>query len=311
MSGEHRPDPEFVNQLEWQIKSSLRRRDRFSTPVTSPRRDKMKLIAMILVSAFFGAGGVVAKDQVQESRAQEILLTRIEGERRIAEIQLQMVQLNYQEIAQRVEEGLVREDMLLDAALSVREAELHLSRLALSEEEVRISGKAPDDDLTAPLVGGRDFVTERLEKELEARRTAFATVQRRSNEILERVESGLLQEENALQARRAMESVAVQMNGLEERKNLRARFIQGEITAWEAEAESKSGEINTQLREHQLTLQQLVRFQDEMAQQVEAGVQPESQLLHLRLQIQQLQMQIGTLQRTLEILERSQGPDQR
>jgi hypothetical protein len=304
MSGEHRPDPEFVNQLEWQIKSSLRRRDRFSTPVSSPRRDKMKLIAMILVSAFFGAGGVVAKEQVQESKAQEILLTRIEGERRIAEIQLEMVRLNYMETKERVEEGLVPEDMLLEAGLSIREGELHLSRLALNEEEVRVSGRAPQDDLSAPLVGGRDFVTERLEMEGEARQMEFALAKRRYEEIQGRVDVGVLDEDAAFQARRMLDALAVQVQTLEERKELRAGFIRGRMTAWEAEAMAKSSEVNAQLQDHQLTLQQLVRAQDEMARRVDAGVQPESQLLQLRLQIQQLQMQIATLQRTLEILQR-------
>jgi hypothetical protein len=264
----------------------------------------MKLVAMILVSAFFGAGGVVAKEQVQESKAQEILLTRIEGERRIAEIQLEMIKLNYQEIAGQVEEGLVPEDMLLDAGLSVRRGELHLSRLALNEEEVRISGRGPEDDLTAPLVGGRDFVTERLELEAEARRMEFASAQMRYNEILGRVGTGVEEESVALEARRPLDVLAVQIHALEERMALRARFIEGEITAWETEAEAKSSEINAQLRDHQLTLQALMRFQDQMAEQVETGIQPESQLIQLRLQVQQLQMEMATLQRTLEILQR-------
>ena len=37
MSNEHRPDPEFVSRLEWQLRSEIRRDERFRTRATQGR----------------------------------------------------------------------------------------------------------------------------------------------------------------------------------------------------------------------------------------------------------------------------------
>ncbi|MGD8360410.1 MAG: hypothetical protein PVJ04_03190, partial [Gemmatimonadota bacterium] len=62
MSQNHQPDPEFVSHLEWQVRTALRREERFAQPVQSRSGGRMKIVTLVLVSALFGAGGVVVKD---------------------------------------------------------------------------------------------------------------------------------------------------------------------------------------------------------------------------------------------------------
>jgi hypothetical protein len=303
MSGDHQPNPEFVNQLEWQIRSSLRRRDRFSSPVASKRRDKMKLVAMILISAFFGAGAAVATEEVQESRAQEILLTRLQGQYRIAEIQLQIAQTHLQEVQERVGQGLMQEEVLLGAELMVREGEHHLNLLALNEEEVRASGQAPQDEISAPLIGGKDFVSERLELESSIQRLHLSIYQSSLVRIEDRIESGLVPEEEMAQARRGMEEFQLQLDGIQKRLDLRARYLRGEITAQEAETEQELKNVRIQLQSSELAHRLLGEHYQSIAQMVEAGLQTESTLTQLRFELLKVEMEIETLRRTIELLE--------
>ena len=72
----HEPDSQFVEHLEWQIRSSLRRRDRFALPVPSGALRVARTAALVLLSLMGGAGAVVAAERIQDSRERELLLAQ-------------------------------------------------------------------------------------------------------------------------------------------------------------------------------------------------------------------------------------------
>ena len=73
MTGKHEPRQEFVEFLEWQIKTNFTRKEKFGSPIRPAKYRYMGIAALILVSIFCGAAGVVAKDQIQESRQKDLL----------------------------------------------------------------------------------------------------------------------------------------------------------------------------------------------------------------------------------------------
>ena len=87
MDDRHEPRPDFVANLEWQVRTALRRRDRFAEP-TRGNGGRLTRGSVGWVSARVGAGGVGVGDEVQQSRRQEILLQRVETELRLAELEV-------------------------------------------------------------------------------------------------------------------------------------------------------------------------------------------------------------------------------
>ncbi len=170
MTEKHQPDPEFLGHLKWQVRTASQRQDRFSDPTQPTGWAGAKMIGLVLISAFFGAGAVMATDAVQESRTQEILLTRIQSEIQMASLQLQMTQEALDEVNRQVDQGLVPQEASRQAEVGVQQGQIHIQRLSLDREEILASGKEPNNHLSAPLVGGRDFVSARLEFELNQRR---------------------------------------------------------------------------------------------------------------------------------------------
>jgi hypothetical protein len=187
--------------------------------------------------------------------------------------------------------------------LRLREGEHHLNLLALHEEEVRASGQAPQDEISAPLIGGKDFVSERLELESSIQRLHLSIYQSSLVRINDRIEAGLVPEEEMAQARRGMGELQLQLDGIQKRLDLRARYLRGEITAQEAETEQELKNVRIQLQSSELAHRLLGEHYQSVAQKVEAGLQTESTLTQLRFELLKVEMEIETLRRTIELLE--------
>ena len=115
MTDIHEPTPEFVNRLEWQVRSTLSRRDRFSQPTRRPAQQIVKMAALILVSVFLGAAGVATADQVQESRNRTMLLQQIDLEMELAGVRLQYLRTRVAEIRQLHDTGQAHEEIVVHA----------------------------------------------------------------------------------------------------------------------------------------------------------------------------------------------------
>jgi hypothetical protein len=308
MSHSYHPDPEFVSNLEWQVRTALRREQRFAEPVPSKSGGRVKIATMILVSALFGAGGVVVKDQVQDARRQEILLAEVAADQRMAAMELDFLRSRLEEAERRAEVGQIPQENVRSARLRVQEAEARLTRLSLDEEEIRLTGRSPDEALAAPLVEGRDFVTERLALDAwvvdRQREAAREDLDRLSN--LSRL--GTADEADLARARSQEERLDRTLQELSERMALREQVLAGEVSGDEAEALMEVREIRLQLavlaplREDAMA--RLARAEEMVAN----GVAPESHLQEVRLQVMELETQFELLTRKLEIL--GEGQDQ-
>jgi hypothetical protein len=86
--------------------------------------------------------------------------------------------------------------------LAVEKAALDLDRSLLNLDEVKASGQAPRDELYAPVLGGRDFVSERMELERKGLELDVEGLQRPLKRFEQLVENGLVERDqlDALQA---------------------------------------------------------------------------------------------------------------
>lgn len=304
MNDKHQPSPEFVSNLEWQVRSALQRTDRFSEPVRPNRGGTMKIVTLVLVSALLGAGGVVVKDEVQEARAQELLVAKTEAEIELAQLELEIMMSQLQEVERQYQAGTVGEEAVLMARTALQQAERRLASLRLDLEEIRESGKEPQDEISSPLVDGRDFVTERLELEEAVAGAALQVAQFRLARVQDLRNAGAVSQMEVTQGLLALQEAEAYLEELRNRMEAREAFLEGSLSAEEARKRFEIFETENQIQLMRAALDEgMIRYQ-EMEEQVERGLIPESELQKMRLQVMQLETQLEFLQMKLDTLVR-------
>lgn len=308
MNADHRPTPEFVSNLEWQIRTAHKRGSRFSEPVGLKPGGKMKISVLVLASALIGAGGVVVKDGVQDLRAQEVLMTQVRGDLRLAELHLQIARNQLEEVERMHGAGAIEEQALLEARVHARRAEAEYMKLTLNQEEITVSGKAPQNELSAPLLDGRDFVAERLvfDEVVAAERLSAARAQYRRYEDL--AAAGVLRSEDLSEARLALREAESQLMGISEKVSLRRRFLDGEMAPEDAMREYEISETQTRVDLLRQAYEGAVAQYRGVEERVGLGMIHESELLKARLQLMQVEAQLELMEVKLVTLRGGEPP---
>jgi hypothetical protein len=299
----HQPDPEFVTHLEWQVRTALRREKRFAQPVESRSGGRMKIVTLVLVSALFGAGGVVVKDQVQEARQQELLLAEVQGNQRLAELEMDLIMSQYEEAEDRYQAGLVPRDAILSARLALLRAETRLERLQLDEEEIRATGREPRDELSAPLVRGQDLVTERLELERSVAMEELNVAQVQLGRMQELYESGVVGDGELMDGMMPVQQAESRVRELDRRMELRRQVLEDAISGEEAEREVELSQVREEMDDLEQSWERAAMQLRTMEERVSQGLAGESELLGARLQLLQFETRMEVLRMKLEILE--------
>lgn len=236
MSKNLEPDRQFVERLEWQLASELRRR-------TGPRRHAARVavprpvaVAVVLAGiALVGVAGIKAAEIIQDSWRKKIEVARAETDVRLEEARLASQQGRTAQAEDRFKLGLIPEEELLLATTFRDRAALDLERARLNLDEVERSGAKPCDELYAPLVGGRDFVAERLD--LERRQTALGlqVFAARTRQFEARQKAGLIPPGEVRSAERDVAARKAQIEEIGQRLDLRKRFLSGGLSAVQVE----------------------------------------------------------------------------
>lgn len=230
------PDHQFVERLEWQLASELRRRAALGPTHARIAVPRPVAVAVILAGiGLAGVAGIKAAELVQDSWRKKIEVARAETEVRLGEARLQSQQGQTAQAGQRLAVGLVPEGDLLIARTMQERTELDLERARLNLDEVRRSGAAPRDELYAPLVGGRDFVTERLRLDLREAELGLRVLAARAKQFKERQQLGLIAPEQSRAAERDVAARKTRIDETGQTLDLRKRFLSGEISALQVE----------------------------------------------------------------------------
>jgi len=302
MNEHNEPRPEFVSNLEWQVRTSFHRHERFAEPVNANLGGKMKIGVLVLASALMGAGGVVVKDGVQEARAQEVLIARINAEVRMAELEAEFVQNRLMETESQFEAGVVTRDALESARVAATEAEQNLQRLRLDLEEVQLSGKEPRNDMSAPLVDGRDFVLERLGAEEAIASAWVALVSQQVDRVQELHEVGMIDDADLTEGLLALDEAEAQLESVQARMVLRRRFLDGALTAQEADLALERAEVEAEIELLRGNLDAALLHYQGLEERVQIGAIHPSELERARLELQRLETELEFLQIKLSTL---------
>ncbi len=263
MSENYEPDSNFLERLEWQLSSEYRRTNRLKSPtgkIAVPR----SMVAVTLAVGLLMTGVAVTKaaDYLKDSWKKKIEMARVETEVELKKVHLESIREMASDVKTRVSNGLIREDEYQAMKLAVENAELDLKRSLLNLEEVKMSGDIPRNELYAPMVGGRDFVSERLiinKKEIELVMEQLGIHLERIEQL---VEQSMVRGDELNQIQMELANRKLMINKIQQRLDLRTRFLAGEVTAQEVEiqdrmsgaernlhlAQSKVDSLNDQLK---------------------------------------------------------------
>lgn len=197
----YRPTAEFRDRLEEQVRRRYRRNAR-DTHRAAPRRAPFaKAAAIVIASAAIGASAGFASAQIKQGGARDSLLAAARAEAMLAKTRFDIAQAEADEVSKKVRSGALDQEQLASAVAELRDMESRRNAAGLDIEEITASGRAPRDDLGAPLVGGKDYVRLRIALEaatLQARLNAAEATQASTER---RVRAGA-DDENVLMATR-------------------------------------------------------------------------------------------------------------
>jgi len=307
MTDTHEPTPEFLSHLEWQVRSALSRRDRFAIPARRTPVQVLRIAALILVSVFCGAAGVIASEEIQDTRRKEMLIRQAEIRRQLAVIQYDYTRSRQAETAQLQQEGLISFEELEASLQGLREAEVEVKFRELDLEEIRLSGVEPRNELWAPLVGERDFVTERLTLRLQRVQDHAEHVTRTIRRQLQRQDLTGAQERRELEASLQQNEAMLEVENIARQRDLRRRFLAGEITAEEIERQVRLHEVESGMRIQQ---QNMVAYREHLAEMQrlhDAGLIRDLPLRQAETQLREKEMELQLLQLQLEYLRGGEG----
>ena len=225
------PDPAFVEHLEWQLRTAHRRRGRFARPTPGLPTRAVRTGLLVLVCLFGGAGVVVAAERIQDDARREHLVAKHEIQVEMARLRLEHATVEYARTQELVEQGLIGNDQLGDDRQRLVDLKTSVEQAELDLREVQQTGQAPRRDLTAPLVGGEDFVSLRLALEVERAKAGVDREFARLERTRTLVDAGVVTRQELAGEEAEILLRLEQIAELEERIGLRRAFLAGELTA--------------------------------------------------------------------------------
>ena len=302
MPNTHEPDAQFVEKLEWQLRGDLRRHTRHGSP---RRRIRVaKIAALIAVSVSLGAGAMGASQQIAESWRRDLTKARLAVQHELAEQRLRMQMSAAAQSQEQVRQGILDDlDLQLQYA-QLQEARADVTVRGLDLEEFGASGLEPRDELSAPLVDGRDFVSERIRIRMDVDRRHLAVVKWEEARTLERFEVGVATELEVQERNLATHETQLQLEALERQLEIRQSYLGGDVSPVEAELMALENETRARIA----LLERQRQYRGLELQRVQRAIELGSQSLDLAVQIQtrfaEVDAQLGLAEAELDIVRR-------
>lgn len=296
MSRLHEPTPEFRARLESRIVREYRRSSRRMT--TAGMRRAAVVAAAIALGAL--AGAVPA--QVQQSQTRSSLLEAARAEQELIQLRYELARREYELQKTRYDVGALTRASLLEAEAGLRAMEMALRRNQLRQEEIQATAAPPRDDISAPLVGGRDFVSERVQLDLAAAEERLAAAERNFEDVRRRMQIGTSTPAEQLEAEAELARARHEMELLGTRLSVRREFVSGDVGVPEIERRLQEREIMVEIalaeRLHELAEQRLANMRQLRA----AGTIDQVELLRTEVEVIERTMELQRLSQRLEAL---------
>ncbi len=300
-------DPDFVKSLEWQLRSSLRRTQ---ARAESPGRFRLtwsKMVASVALvagSMFLGAAGTYAVTHEDDRAARELLIAKIQAQLEIAE----MLHAHHaQALAKKqplAEKGYIPESEISRLELPLASSEFEIQRRRLELEEVSITGREANNALSAPLVGGRDFVTARLRAEERPIERQLAIAAKEMDRLRKLAKSAIVPGYQVDSSEASYQQIAVGLDELRRRQSLRARFLAAELTPKEVELHALQEQARTAREAAARQLPVMAEQLERLRRLFQKDVIDRAEVSEMEIALKSLQAQIRLAELELQIIQR-------
>lgn len=297
MDTNHEPRAEFVDRLEGRIRTEARRRQRVEPSWTRwmPQRPlpaAIAVLALVLVSMVIGGAVVAAAYQAQTNERRDVLLSAYQGRVRLAADRLNLAKTELQTAQQRFSVGTGDQNALLEAEFKVKEAQAQLVSMQLQLREVQLTGLEPLNQISAPLVSGRDFVSERLHIEMSVPVAALDWEKTRLADVQRRVAVGAASTSEMDVARSRITEIQAAVEALQRKIEIRQQFLSKQLDATLADLRVLEAEAQ-QRREALMPKIDLARKQaKDIAAKVEIGVASSVELAEAQIRVRELELDL-------------------
>ena len=289
----HQPTPEFREYLEGEITSEFRRHRAFA---------RVRLTAVLLATLAAGTTAGLASAQIRQGAQRDSLLETALSDMALVVMRLDMTRRHIEDVKSRFKVGVVGSAALADAELELRKMEALGLRAKLNVDEIRASALPARDDLNAPLVGGRDFVSERLQVDLFLAQQRLNTAEAAQAEAERQWRVGSVGELAVQDAGLKAIRERVALGTLAERRKLRKEFIDLGTGGDQLNRRFQQVQVRNDAYVAQETVNVLRRRLEAVRKQHAVGTASELDLLRAEYELKEKEYELQLLARQLREL---------
>lgn len=292
----HLPTAEFRDYLEGEVVRAFRRH-------RGMRR--LRSVAIVLASLALGSSAGIAAAQIRDGARRDSLLEAATAELQMAGLRLELARTVAADVSAKVDIGVLAPASLAAAEADLRAAEVQAMRARTNVEEIRASSQPPRDELNAPLVGGRDFVMERIQLDLLGAQQRLTAAERVLDEMTRRTRLGLEQEPARLEAELEVTRARAALGVLAERQRLRREWVERQTPADQLVRRLREAELRFDAMVAQQALQLAEQRLALVRQQRDVGLVGEIEVLKAELEMRERQLELQSIARQLQEVSRS------
>ena len=291
----HRPTQAFRDQLERAAVRTLQIEQELDDRRRVTRTRWMRTAAVVLVSVAIGASAGVASGQIRDAARRDSLLQMARADASLVALRLNLARERLADVKRKYDVGAADATLLADADAELRAMEAQAMRARYNIEEITATAQPPRDDLNAPVIGGRDFVKDRIMLELMAAQQQLSAAEAAYSEAERRARVGAASDMAPLEAGIEVARARAAMAVLAQRLTLRKEFVERGTPA----DQLASRLANAQLQQDFVVAQQELTLARERASRVErqraAGVAGVFDLVRAQLQVQERELELQKL----------------
>lgn len=293
------PDPEFRAHLEWEVARTFRREASLGPRRNERTRRRISVIGLVGACLILGVASNFAAAQVRDSARRDSLLDAARAETQLVAMRYHLVELQYQQVEKQRKLGLASDEALANAMAEVRTLQTRLARMQLNEQEIQRSAASPRDDLGAPLVGGRDFVKERIQLDLaDAQRritVAEAKVSEAERQVRLGVAPALAQIEGAVEVTRTRGQMVVDAKRLALRQEFLEKHTAADLLARQLDEVQRQTDLDVALGALKLARERY----DLLHRQGAVGMVTDVDVMRAQLEMKEKELEVTRLREQL------------
>ena len=289
----HQPTAEFRDYLEGEITREFRRHRSFA---------RLRLTAVLLGTLAAGTTAGLASAQIRQGAQRDSLLETALSDMALVVLRLEMTKKLLEDMEARLKVGAIGPSVLADAESDLRQMEAMAARAKLNVDEIRASSLSPRDDLNAPKVGNRDFVTERLEIDLFLAQQRLTAAERAQAEAERQSRAGTVTELALLDAALKVIKERTALGTLAERRKLRREFNDQGTSGEQLNRRYQQVQVRYDAFVAQETVNVLRRRLEAVQKQRAVGTASELDLLRAEYELKEKEFELQMLVRQLREL---------